>query len=356
MRKKTMGGGFTLIELLVVIAIIAILAAILFPVFSKAREKARQTTCTSNQKQIATAVMMYVQENEETLPPADGWISAIDVGGKILKCPNTKDAVGYVMSVHATSKKIGDLRVPVDVVLTADGKHAATAAVVGPPAEEATFDHVGYAAKDFALTRHANKMAIASYVDGHVNTITSAPGLPEELVDIAIVGSTDGTSAKFLSAETPGTFNVEGTGYWGSPLVLNYQIEGDGYIEWSFGNMSSGHNFTVAVALQAEAHNGYYNLYNLKFNNDGAGFRSAGAGVNGGDACTAVGSINVPKESTFRIERKGKKIIYTSGGQTYTDPTESTGILRPKIYVHYSGASNSVTFADFAIAGYTIVP
>jgi len=51
--------GFTLIELLVVIAIIAILAAILFPVFSKAREKARQTQCINNQKQIATAVLMY---------------------------------------------------------------------------------------------------------------------------------------------------------------------------------------------------------------------------------------------------------------------------------------------------------
>ncbi|MHB9022949.1 MAG: prepilin-type N-terminal cleavage/methylation domain-containing protein, partial [Armatimonadota bacterium] len=48
--------GFTLIELLVVIAIIAILAAILFPVFAKAREKARQTTCLNNQKQIATAI------------------------------------------------------------------------------------------------------------------------------------------------------------------------------------------------------------------------------------------------------------------------------------------------------------
>lgn len=54
--------GFTLIELLVVIAIIAILAAILFPVFAQAREKARQTQCTSNMKQIATGVLMYAQD------------------------------------------------------------------------------------------------------------------------------------------------------------------------------------------------------------------------------------------------------------------------------------------------------
>jgi prepilin-type N-terminal cleavage/methylation domain-containing protein/prepilin-type processing-associated H-X9-DG protein len=60
--------AFTLIELLVVIAIIAILAAILFPVFARAREKARQTTCVSNLKQIGTAVLMYAQDYEETLP------------------------------------------------------------------------------------------------------------------------------------------------------------------------------------------------------------------------------------------------------------------------------------------------
>ncbi len=62
--------GFTLIELLVVIAIIAILAAILFPVFAKAREKARQATCTSNYKQVGLASMQYVQDYDEMFPIA----------------------------------------------------------------------------------------------------------------------------------------------------------------------------------------------------------------------------------------------------------------------------------------------
>jgi prepilin-type N-terminal cleavage/methylation domain-containing protein/prepilin-type processing-associated H-X9-DG protein len=62
-------AGFTLIELLVVIAIIAILAAILFPVFARAREKARQTSCLSNQKQIGLAWTMYVQDYDENIPP-----------------------------------------------------------------------------------------------------------------------------------------------------------------------------------------------------------------------------------------------------------------------------------------------
>ena len=65
MRRR----GFTLIELLVVIAIIAILAAILFPVFAQAREKARQTGCLSNTKQLGTASSMYMQDWDEQLVP-----------------------------------------------------------------------------------------------------------------------------------------------------------------------------------------------------------------------------------------------------------------------------------------------
>src|ERR1043166_4908201 len=68
--------GFTLIELLVVIAIIAILAAILFPVFAQARDKARQTTCLSNLKQIGNVLMMYIQDWDEWYPPAQPYCCA----------------------------------------------------------------------------------------------------------------------------------------------------------------------------------------------------------------------------------------------------------------------------------------
>src|SRR5450432_1705001 len=85
MKRHT---GFTLIELLVVIAIIAILAAILFPVFAQAREKARQTSCLSNQKQIGLAFSHYEEDYDETFPTGvsvtypqyggTGWAGSLD--------------------------------------------------------------------------------------------------------------------------------------------------------------------------------------------------------------------------------------------------------------------------------------
>jgi prepilin-type N-terminal cleavage/methylation domain-containing protein/prepilin-type processing-associated H-X9-DG protein len=92
--RRRSSAAFTLIELLVVIAIIAILAAILFPVFAQAREKARQTSCLSNLKQLGTATMMYTQDADESYPtqssdpygsspysPADGQKNATWFGG-----------------------------------------------------------------------------------------------------------------------------------------------------------------------------------------------------------------------------------------------------------------------------------
>jgi prepilin-type N-terminal cleavage/methylation domain-containing protein/prepilin-type processing-associated H-X9-DG protein len=85
MSRRGRASGFTLIELLVVIAIIAILAAILFPVFAQAREKARAISCVSNSKQMNLATLMYLEDYDETFPlafgyyPPDGWLWS-DVG------------------------------------------------------------------------------------------------------------------------------------------------------------------------------------------------------------------------------------------------------------------------------------
>ncbi len=82
--------GFTLIELLVVIAIIAILAAILFPVFAKAREKARQSSCLNNMKQLGLAVLQYSQDYDEQLP-------YVALGNVTYTLPNGSSYTGAVL-------------------------------------------------------------------------------------------------------------------------------------------------------------------------------------------------------------------------------------------------------------------
>ncbi len=91
-------SAFTLIELLVVIAILAILAAILFPVFAKAREKARQASCGSNYKQVAVAILMYSQDYDERTLHADhttgyAWFDPLQAYVKseqMFKCPSMR--------------------------------------------------------------------------------------------------------------------------------------------------------------------------------------------------------------------------------------------------------------------------
>jgi len=95
MKSSIFRKGFTLIELLVVIAIIAILAAILFPVFATAREKARQTTCASNEKQLGLAFIEYTQDYDE-VPPFTPWAGAIYPYVKstgVYACPDDQTVV-----------------------------------------------------------------------------------------------------------------------------------------------------------------------------------------------------------------------------------------------------------------------
>lgn len=156
--RPTHHQGFTLIELLVVIAIIAILAAILFPVFAKAREKARQTQCLSNQRQIALSFTMWAQENDEKLPAADAnWATSIGMSGKVMLCPtqgkNVSGGNSYGYNIGCSNKALGEITDPTTRVLTAD-------------CTASTADHVLARLVNYDF-RHDQKM-ILSYVDGHV--------------------------------------------------------------------------------------------------------------------------------------------------------------------------------------------
>lgn len=132
MRHK----GFTLIELLVVIAIIAILAAILFPVLSRARLKALQASCLSNSKQIVLAIKMYAVDNDEYFPSAGPgyWTASmndprvwylvlesyLDEPRLVGKCPANSADIGYVLCCRGTGNLTPQRRLASCAIL-ADG-------------------------------------------------------------------------------------------------------------------------------------------------------------------------------------------------------------------------------------------
>jgi len=222
--------GFTLIELLVVIAIIAILAAILFPVFAQAREKARQSTCLSNCKQIGTAVQMYVDDNDEGFPlmlcnisepasrttdlPCQKYytLNWMGLGGamkwwtwmdtiypylknrNILECPSKKGVAGYAINAilvptdaqqNVTSTRtLSSIKKPADTVFTSDAiilnnqtaadgvVTDATVYLSGPVIVNSPKDQ--YTPHD-PVTRHTNGLNY-TFTDGHAKYFKGAAG------------------------------------------------------------------------------------------------------------------------------------------------------------------------------------
>jgi len=191
-----MKRGFTLIELLVVIAIIAILAAILFPVFARAREKARQSSCQSNEKQIALGMLMYAQDYDEM------WImSATTVGGVGDQRPLWQDNLQpYVKNTQLficpsdVARVLSGGYAPIQQVQSGYGIYCAhnnqAMAIYKHPAETVIFvdstgfrTHIPAAARNlpggtacadggigFVAVRH-NDQANFAFMDGHVKSL-----------------------------------------------------------------------------------------------------------------------------------------------------------------------------------------
>lgn len=218
--RRTHLRAFTLIELLVVIAIIAILAAILFPVFARAREAARATQCRSNLKQIGTAWSMYTQDYDEIQPPfsiTDGtltnnystrmWWSLLQPyikNGMVFHCPSKPIStiytnvaghinqdnslafypnldLDYCVNTSNTLQSLASVSAPSDKVIIADharanpqptggnwGWYSAFSQLDGAGAASYRDGHMGgTATANYPLGVHSDGMNI-SYLDGHV--------------------------------------------------------------------------------------------------------------------------------------------------------------------------------------------
>ncbi len=252
--------GFTLIELLVVIAIIAILAAILFPVFAKAREKARQNSCLNNQRQIGIAIQMYVQDNEETFMPntnKSAWSMLLAPYNEpqIYDCP-TKTGKGkntapeYGFNGHLFGIALGDIQKPTEMLITADLADAgynknyaiALSSTVGTMLDSAidprhnksfvmtTADgstrimtvQTGQAASDALMAQGIQLLAVTPTVKRIEFTLTPASntppctaefGGPTAAIAFSGIQFSWGNATLILNANPPTTFCTD-TGYW----------------------------------------------------------------------------------------------------------------------------------------------
>lgn len=179
--------GFTLVELLVVIAIIAILAAIIFPVLAKAREKATQTSCMSNLKQIGLAVLQYATDHDQRLPRMGSyawnsnqdampwqWYIAIDryLGDhELLKCPSRTAEVGYIGCCRGLGYNLGQFNKPSKTIIIVDGWGVAYGKAAGTKYCTDWFGtgHCSYRDPACKLPTYIHNGGVnALYVDGHV--------------------------------------------------------------------------------------------------------------------------------------------------------------------------------------------
>jgi prepilin-type N-terminal cleavage/methylation domain-containing protein/prepilin-type processing-associated H-X9-DG protein len=203
--------GFTLIELLVVLAVTALLAAILFPVFAQARERARQATCLSNMRQIGLVTLLYAQDWDDTLPPVAVMYSVdgvsdpvgcvcqvLDFGAPnapvnhlsailpylksraLLLCPSSSktpwprihrttswSSTSYIGNAVVVGRRLAAIPVPAQIVYLGDGSYRMGVARLAPALDNATTGRYafGLGADDFLVHGEGHNRL---FTDGHV--------------------------------------------------------------------------------------------------------------------------------------------------------------------------------------------
>jgi len=193
-KQERSRRGFTLIELLVVVAIIAVLAAILFPVFVMAREKSYQTKCMSNLRQLTVGILAYTQDNSGVLPIPSGWVDATNLSGdpKVFDCPSsTKKGIpsdpDYGMNAFLydwdykagdkTPLAIGQIENPSEIEIFADLLKASPNGMGTDPTSIFKDSYCNPYPRSFTLTGFATTAnmdrrhgggAMVSFLDGHV--------------------------------------------------------------------------------------------------------------------------------------------------------------------------------------------
>jgi prepilin-type N-terminal cleavage/methylation domain-containing protein/prepilin-type processing-associated H-X9-DG protein len=248
--------GFTLIELLVVIAIIAILAAILFPVFAQAREQARKTSCLSSQKQNGLGCMMYAQDYDETYVQASDWNQRNSPAHVTATSPNgvlnwTALIQPYVKSYELVEFGCASANYPRspwgELPDPNDGNRPAPA-TRGP---EYSYNHM------FGL----NGAAWGSYV----TTSMAAPERPAETIMVTECGTVGGMDARYGTYWTPWWYDhyyydfgpMEGAAAWWRPPVAHNSSNNDGGVNMVF---ADGHAKNMRLASFISLSGGTYTV------------------------------------------------------------------------------------------------
>ncbi|MDR3710831.1 MAG: DUF1559 domain-containing protein [Capsulimonadaceae bacterium] len=256
--KNTRQTAFTLIELLVVIAIIAILAAILFPVFAKAREKARQTACLANEKQIGLGMAQYLQDYDETFPPGNNYYSPV---------------AGWAAQIYPYVKSVQTFRCPDDMTTGKGASYAlnfninqsgwGTSSYVQPyvsyPASSFTAPSSTVLA--FEVTGCTSVDITQYYEDSWNNTLTtnylSSPAGNGLALQGGTYSATPGTGVlQYATGLLPGATSAAGNLYATNGAVHNTganYIMADCHCKWLNPNVvSPGQNATNVSDSQAD--------------------------------------------------------------------------------------------------------